>query len=125
MDTENGLLTLAVAVIGGGCTVLAARWSRVRPAPADPDEEDKADLEVVSPRIWDQLNGRIGTLEAEIVEVRREATAAARAYADELTGRERLLRQAMRIIRRANRRLVARDEAPEEIPRELIPYSID
>ncbi|MFJ9979714.1 hypothetical protein [Streptomyces cyaneofuscatus] len=124
MDTENGLLTLAVAVIGGGCTVLAARWSRVRPAPADPDEEDK-DLEVVSPRIWDQLNGRIGTLEAEIVEVRREATVAAQAYAEELTGRERLLRQAMRIIRRANRRLVARNEAPEEIPRELIPYSID
>lgn len=122
MGTENGLLTLAVALIGGGCTVLAARWSRVRPAPPDPEDEEKSELEVVSPRIWDQLNGRIGALEAEIVEVRREANAAARAYTVELTGRERLLRLAMRIIRRANERLAVADQAPEEIPRELVPY---
>ncbi|MEU2733077.1 hypothetical protein [Streptomyces griseoviridis] len=45
---------------------------------------------------------------------------------DRQNGRlDRLLRTAMRIIRRANRRLVAAREVPEEIPRELIPYSID
>ncbi|MGW9437923.1 hypothetical protein [Streptomyces sp. NPDC055607] len=132
MAAENGLLTLLVALIGGGCTLLAARWSRIRPAPTQETEDEKDEELQVSPRIWDQLNGRIGALETEVAEVRREANAAAHAYteklresSDQIVGLERLLRQAMRIVRRANRRLAARNEVPEEIPRELVPYSID
>ncbi|MFD5748134.1 hypothetical protein [Streptomyces sp. NPDC127033] len=43
----------------------------------------------------------------------------------EVSALERLLRMAMRIVRRANRRLLARQEPSEEIPLELVPYSID
>ncbi|MGS2589279.1 hypothetical protein [Streptomyces hebeiensis] len=43
----------------------------------------------------------------------------------EVSALERLLRMAMRIIRRANRRLAVRQKPPEEIPLELVPYSID
>ncbi|MGW9302216.1 hypothetical protein [Streptomyces cyaneofuscatus] len=42
----------------------------------------------------------------------------------EVSALERLLRSAMRIIRCANRGLVAVHEGPDGIPRELVPYSI-
>ncbi len=67
------------------------------------------------------MSGRFETLEEKVDHL----TVLVETKKAEVSALERMLRQAMRIIRRANRRLAARDEAPEEIPRELIPYSIE
>lgn len=116
-----------VAVLGLIGAVLVARISvpRERPAPAPAASEGGGELPPpglqVSPEIWDYVSGRFATLEAKVDNL----TVIVETKKAEVSALERLLRQAMRIIRRANRRLVAVHEPPEEIPRELIPYSID
>lgn len=67
------------------------------------------------------MSGRFETLEEKVDHL----TVLVETKKAEVSALERMLRQAMRIIRRANRRLAARGETPEEVPRELIPYSIE
>ncbi|MGW6652497.1 hypothetical protein AMK23_26385 [Streptomyces sp. CB02130] len=125
MGGDETVLGVVIAVVGGICSVLVARIStpRERPAPpaaAEADELPPPGLQV-SPEIWQYVSGRFATLEAKVDNL----TLLVETKKAEVSALERLLRQAMRIIRRANRRLVAVHEAPEEIPRELVPYSIE
>ncbi|MGW0347552.1 hypothetical protein ACWDX8_13220 [Streptomyces anthocyanicus] len=120
MSGDGTVLGVVIAVVGAIASILVARISTPRPAAERPVEDDDG-REVgelrVSPEIWQRfavLEAKVDHL-TELVEQKKE----------EVTRLERLLRSAMRIIRRANRRLVARQEAPEEIPWELVPYSID
>ncbi|MGQ4349676.1 hypothetical protein [Streptomyces sp. SAS_275] len=116
---ESTVLGVVIAVIGLVGSVLVARISAPRDRPALErlaDEPEEGELRV-SPEIWRRfsvLEEKVDHL-TEIVEQQKEKVGAL----------ERLLRMAMRIIRRANRRLAAAHEVPEEIPRDLIPYSID
>ncbi|MFC8171220.1 hypothetical protein [Streptomyces sp. NPDC057325] len=90
-------------------------------APPVPEEDRDGGALEVSPEIWSSLNGKISALEGKVDHL----TVLVEQQTVRVGALERLLRQAMRIIRRANRRLAARGEVPEEIPRELVPYSID
>ncbi|MFZ4264516.1 hypothetical protein [Streptomyces arboris] len=127
MGGDETVLGVLIAVVGGICSVLVARIStpRERPAPAPGVPESGGELPPpglqVSPEIWQYVSGRFATLEEKVDNL----TVLVETKKAEVSALERLLRQAMRIIRRANRRLVAVHEAPEEIPRELIPYSIE
>lgn len=118
---EGTILGVVIAIVGVVGSVLVARISTPRTAsierPGVEDEERPGELKV-SPEIWRRfsvLEDKVDHLTA-IVEEQRE----------KVSTLERLLRVAMRIIRHANRRLVTvHEQPPEEIPRELIPYSID
>ncbi|MFC9036794.1 hypothetical protein RKD45_002522 [Streptomyces griseus] len=126
MGTEGTVLGVAIAVVGGICSVLVARISAPRaPGPQLPgpaaDEGDPPPGLQVSPEIWAYMSGRFETLEEKVDHL----TVLVETKKAEVSALERMLRQAMRIIRRANRRLAARGETPEEIPRELVPYSIE
>lgn len=124
MGAEGSITTVIIAVLGLVGSVLVARIStprdrpvRERPALDRPaDEPDEGELKV-SPEIW----RRFSVLEEKVDRL----TSIVEQQKEKVTYLERLLRMAMRIIRRANRRLVAAKEVPEEIPRELVPYSID
>ncbi|MFW3474477.1 hypothetical protein ACN24M_24740 [Streptomyces microflavus] len=124
-STVEGVIVAVLGLIGA---VLVARIStpRERPAPVAPGVGDSAGelpppgLQV-SPEIWDYVSSRFATLEEKVDNL----TVLVETKKAEVSALERLLQQAMRIIRRTNRRLVAVHEAPEEIPRELIPYSIE
>ncbi len=121
MGDDGTVLGVVIAVVGGLASVLVARVStpgRASPErPAVEAEEPREGELRVSPEIWE----RFAVLEAKVDHL----TQLVERKKEEVTTLERLLRSAMRIIRRANRRLVARQEVPEEIPRELVPYSID
>ena len=127
MANDSTVLGVIIAVVGGLASVLVARISapRDRGGPqvlVPPAEEgDPPPGLQVSPEIWAYMSGRFETLEEKVDHL----TVLVETKKAEVSALERMLRQAMRIIRRANRRLAARDEAPEEIPRELIPYSIE
>ncbi|MGW3437043.1 hypothetical protein ACWDB3_07665 [Streptomyces bacillaris] len=123
MGGDETVLGVLIAVVGGVCSVLVARISTPRERPAvdrppvaDGDDDAGGELKV-SPEIW----RRFEVLEQKVDHL----TAVVETKKVEVTTLERLLRQAMRIIRRANRRLAAVHEPPEEVPRELVPYSID
>ncbi|MFJ2259458.1 hypothetical protein ACIOKD_14150 [Streptomyces sp. NPDC087844] len=121
MGSEDTVLGVIIAVVGAIGAVLVARVSTPRagpPAVGGAAEEPRESGELkVSPEIW----ARFETLEAKVDHL----TVLVEQQKEKVTTLERLLRMAMRIIRRANRRLAARQELPEEVPRELVPYSID
>lgn len=120
MGGDGTVLGVVIAVVGLVGSVLVARISTPRAAPAaerHPLDLSDADELRVSPEIW----RRFEVLEAKVDHL----TNVVETKKIEVTTLEKLLRQSMRIIRRANRRLAARHEIPEEIPRELIPYSIE
>ncbi|MFE9853695.1 hypothetical protein ACFYPN_33625 [Streptomyces sp. NPDC005576] len=120
MGGDGTVLGVVIAVVGLIGSVLVARISTPRPAPTNermPLDAGDADELRVSPEIW----RRFEVLEAKVDHL----TNVVETKKIEVTTLEKLLRQSMRIIRRANRRLAARNEIPEEIPRELIPYSIE
>ncbi|WP_371612866.1 hypothetical protein [Streptomyces clavifer] len=125
---DGTVLGVVIAVVGGICSVLVARVSAPRErggppqvmVPAAEEGEPPPGLQV-SPEIWEYMSGRFDRLEADVAHL----TAVVETKKIEVTALERMLRSAMRIIRRANRRLAARGETPEEVPRELVPYSID
>lgn len=126
MGSDGTVLGVVIAVVGGICSVLVARISapRDRPPLAPPTDgvgEFPPPGLQVSPEIWDYVSGRFATLEAKVDNL----TLLVETKKAEVSALERLLRSAMRIIRRANRRLAARGETPEEVPRELVPYSIE
>lgn len=116
---ESTVLGVIIAVIGLIGSVLVARISTPRDRTAlEHLAEEPEDGELrVSPEIW----RRFSVLEEKVDHL----TAIVEQQKEKVTHLERLLRMAMRIIRRANRRLVGRQETPEEIPRELVPYSFD
>ncbi|MER8266548.1 hypothetical protein ABT007_20375 [Streptomyces griseus] len=126
MGGDGTVLGVVIAVVGGICSVLVARISTPRERPAPPvaaveaDELPPPGLQV-SPEIWQYVSRRFDRLEADVAHL----TAVVETKKVEVSALERLLRQAMRIIRRANRRLAAVHEQPEEVPRELVPYSIE
>ncbi|MFI6639937.1 hypothetical protein [Streptomyces sp. NPDC050504] len=124
---EGSVLGVVIAVVGMVGSVLVARISSPRARVVGPpvEEDETAGPLAVSPEIWTQLNSKITTLEGEVAAVRREATEAAVLYSSRVSLLEGLLRQAMRIIRRTNRRLTGAGLPPEEVPADLIPYSID
>lgn len=116
MGGDGTVLGVVIAVVGVIGSLLVARVS----APGSPlESEEQRDVSElrVSPEIWERfavLEAKVDHL-TELVEKKKE----------EVTALERLLRMAMRIVRRANRRLARSGAPPEEVPRELIPYSID
>lgn len=117
MDGDGTVLGVVIAVVGAIASILVAKVSTPRPGvEVEEGGRDAGELRV-SPEIWE----RFAVLEAKVDHL----TALVEQKKEEVSSLERLLRSAMRIIRRANRRLVARQETPEEIPRELVPYSID
>lgn len=128
MGGDSTVLGVVIAVVGGICSVLVARISAPRDRGSGPQmqlppeggEMPPPGLQV-SPEIWEYVSGRFDRLEADVAHL----TNVVETKKIEVSALERMLRQAMRIIRRANRRLAARGETPEEVPRELIPYSIE
>lgn len=122
-DGGGSVLGVVIAVVGVIGSVLVARIS----APRDrgPAEETTAEEEVaprpgelrVSMAIWDRLRSLEAKVDhlTEMVEQQRERASTL----------ERLLRTAMRTLRRANRRLKAGRLPEEEIPSELVPYLVD
>ncbi|MFF7851938.1 hypothetical protein ACFZDF_30765 [Streptomyces sp. NPDC007910] len=124
MNSGDNLYTVLVAAAGLLGAVYTAkagpRTDAPAMAPAVPEDERDGALEV-SPEIWSHFNGKINVLEGKVDHL----TDLVERQTVRVGALERLLRQAMRIIRRANRRLVARGEVAEEIPAELVPYSID
>lgn len=124
MGDEGSITTVIVAVLGLVASVLVARISTPRDRPAHDrpalerltDEPEEGELKV-SPEIW----RRFSVLEDKVDRL----TAIVEQQKEKVTYLERLLRMALRIVRRANRRLATHGELPEEVPRELVPYSID
>lgn len=119
MGDDGTVLGVVIAVVGVIGSVLVARVSAPSPDRPVLESEDSRDVSElrVSPEIWERfavLEAKVDHL-TELVEKKKE----------EVTALERLLRMAMRIVRRANRRLARSGAPPEEVPRELIPYSID
>lgn len=127
MGAEGSITTIVIAVLGLVGSVLVARISAPRdrsplersPLERHADEVDAGDRDdlKVSREIWRRfsvLEDKVDRLTA-IVEEQRE----------KVSHLERLLRMALRIVRRANRRLASHGELPEEVPRDLVPYSID
>lgn len=116
---ESTVMGVVIAVIGLVGSVLVARISTPRERSAlerMADEPEEGELRV-SPEIW----RRFSVLEEKVDHL----TAIVEQQKEKVTGLERLLRIAMRIVRHANRRLVAVHEIPEEVPRDLVPYSVD
>lgn len=122
MGDDGTVLGVAIAFIGAVGSILVAKVSTPRTTEGDtrtPEGDDPREISElrVSPEIW----ARFATLEAKVDHL----TVLVEQQKEKVTGLERLLRMSMRIVRRANRRLSAAREVPEEIPRELVPYSID
>jgi hypothetical protein len=121
----DNVLGVVIAVIGTVGAVLVARVSAPRPTTAGPpveldDDRGTPALEV-SPEIFSHFSSRIRSLEDKVDAL----TTAFEAQTVKVTTLERLLRQAMRIIRCANKRLRALGQEPEPVPAELRPFSID
>nr|WSS66719.1 hypothetical protein OG284_36855 [Streptomyces sp. NBC_01177] len=124
MGAESGVLGVVIAVVGVIGSILVARISNPRDRDQDDEREPAAEGGLgqpaelkVSPEIWRRftvLENKVDHLTALVEEMRERVSAL-----------ERLLRLAMRIIRRANRRLRAAELPPEEVPAELVRYSIE
>ncbi|MFD3802657.1 hypothetical protein ACFWTC_03290 [Streptomyces sp. NPDC058619] len=130
MGTEGTVLGVVIAVVGVIGSVLVARVSAPKgpqspvhgpPAAAEGDDDRAPGALEVSPQIWSHFSGKITTLEAKVDHL----TELVEHQTIRVSTLEKLLRQAMRVIRRANRRLRTAELEPEPIPPELIPYSID
>jgi hypothetical protein len=124
VGAENTVLGVLIAVVGVIGSVLVARVSAPRPAltagPVDEDDDRSPALEV-SPEIWRDMSSKISTLETKVdrlTDLVEEQTV-------RVTALEGLLRQAMRLLRRAHQQLRTAGADPDPVPPELIPYSID
>ncbi|WP_327169576.1 hypothetical protein [Streptomyces subrutilus] len=123
MGSDGTVLGVVIAVVGVIGSVLVARVSAPRSQPAghpEPPDEGAPALEV-SPEIFQHFSGRIRGLEDKVDHL----TDLVEAQTVRVSTLEKLLRMAMRIVRRANRRLRAAELEVEPIPAELIPYSIE
>ncbi|TXS15533.1 hypothetical protein EAO70_16150 [Streptomyces sp. adm13(2018)] len=120
-DNLYTVLVAAAGLLGAIYTAKAGPRSDAPAVTVAAPEADKDGALEVSPEIWSHFNGKINTLEHKVDHL----TELVERQTVRVGALERLLRQAMRIIRQANRRLIARGEPAEEIPQELVPYSID
>ncbi|MFK0182287.1 hypothetical protein ACIQVR_40755 [Streptomyces xanthochromogenes] len=123
MDADSGLWGAVVAVIG---LIGVIYTGRQRPRLPTGEVTASAPAEVVeisgqlqvSPAIWQDMQGKITRLEEKVDHMTDLMEQGA-----EREGRLReLLRAAMKVIRRANRRLVAAGLPEEPVPSELVPY---
>jgi hypothetical protein len=129
MDSDGTVLGVIVAVIGVIGAVLVAWMSTSRPArrsdPPGPAVEGAPPVGheglLVSPEIWTHFSGRIGGLEAKVDHL----TELVEHQTERNTLLDKWLRMAMRIIRRQARTLRQNGLPQEQIPQELIPFSID
>ncbi|MCY0956218.1 hypothetical protein [Streptomyces sp. H27-H5] len=127
MGAESTVLGVVIAVVGVIGSVLVAKVSAPKPALAgpalvpDPDEDRPTPALEVSPDLFQHFSGRIRGLEDKVDHL----TDLVEAQTVRVTNLERLLRQAMRLLRRAHQQLRKSGTTPEAIPAELIPYSID
>ncbi|MFI8360699.1 hypothetical protein ACIGD1_11125 [Streptomyces sp. NPDC085612] len=113
-----------IAVVGVIGSVLVARVSAPRPAPAGPPvdlDDDRPTVLEVSPDLFQHFSGRIRGLEDKVDHL----TELVEAQTIRVTALEKLLRQAMRLLRRAHQQLRVKGHEPDPVPPELIPYSID
>jgi hypothetical protein len=125
VGAESTVLGVVIAVVGVIGSVLVAKVSAPKPAVAGPtadiDAERAAPALEVSPEIFSHFSGRIRGLEDKVDHL----TELVEAQTIRVTTLEKLLRQAMRLLRSAHRQLRAAGTDPEPVPPELIPYSID
>lgn len=127
MGAENTVLGVLIAVVGVIGSVLVARVSAPRPAPAggapvDLDDDRGTPALEVSPEIWIHMSGEITALKGKVDRL----TELVEAQTVRVTTLERLLRQAMKLLRAAHKQLRAVGTEPDQqVPTELIPYSID
>jgi len=125
MGGDSTVLGVIIAVVGVVGSVLVARISTPRSPTPRPDAPPAAlppgEGLSVSPEIWRSLSGRISELETKVAGL----TEAVSKQTERVTFLERLLRTAMRIIRQQQRTLRRAGLPDEEIPRVLLPYSID
>ncbi|WKD36493.1 hypothetical protein [Streptomyces xanthophaeus] len=126
MGAESTVLGVVIAVVGVIGSVLVARVSAPRPVPAgaaspvDLDDDRPTVLEV-SPDLFQHFSGRIRGLEDKVDHL----TELVEAQTIRVTALEKLLRQSMRLLRRAHQQLRIKGTEPDPVPPELIPYSID
>lgn len=122
---SDGVLGVVSAVIGSLAMVLVARIGVTRrPAVEGPAEleDDRSPALEVSPEIWVHMSGEISALKGKVDRL----TELVEAQTVRVTTLERLLRQAMKLLRSAHRQLRAVGTEPDQqVPTELIPYSID
>ncbi|GHB55334.1 hypothetical protein GCM10010331_48950 [Streptomyces xanthochromogenes] len=123
MGADSGLWGAVVAVIGLIGVIYTGRRG---PRPPSGEIQASAPAEVVeisgqlqvSPAIWQDMQSKITRLEQK---VDRMTDLMEQGEARE--GRlQELLRTALKVIRRANRRLIAAGLPEEPVPAELIPY---
>jgi uncharacterized protein involved in exopolysaccharide biosynthesis len=122
-ESQN-ILGVVIAVVGVVGAVLVALIStprvRTEEAPAPAPAATPEGL-LVSPEIWRDLSRRITGLETEV----HELTVTVKRGEDRMIELDRLLRDALRIIR-AQSRTLRRARLPDEtLPPALVPYSID
>ncbi|WP_331445877.1 hypothetical protein [Streptomyces xanthochromogenes] len=123
MDADSGLWGAVVAAIGLIGVIYTGRRG---PRPPSGEIQASGPAEVVeisgqlqvSPAIWQDMQGKITRLEQKVDHMTQLMEQGA-----EREGRLReLLRTAMKVIRRANRRLAAANLPEEPVPAELVPY---
>lgn len=122
MGSDSTILGVIIAVIGTIGSVLVARISAPRahrPEPEAPAALPAGDGLKVSPEIWRDLSGRISELDAKVSHL----TEVVERQTEQVTFLERLLRTAMRIIRRQQATLRRAGLPEEPIPAILMPYA--
>jgi hypothetical protein len=126
VDATDGVWGAVVALIGLFSVIYTGRRGPKEAGPPGGQAELEsggagADHLQVSPAIWQDMQGQIKKLERKVDHLT--------VVVEQGTTRERTLREhlrmAMRVIRRANRRLRAAGEPEEPVPTELIQYSLD
>lgn len=123
MDASSGLWGAVVALIGLVGVIFTGRRGPGGPRAEIPASAPAEVVEIsgqlqVSPAIWQDMQGKIDRLEQK---VERLTVVVEESLTRESKLRE-LLRLAMQVIRRANRRLVDNGQPEEPVPSELVPY---
>jgi len=122
MDASSGLWGAVVAAIGLlSLLVTGRRGPREVPPPAGTAQDPTPEQLQVSPAIWKDMRGEIRELRTKVdhlTDVVEQGSTRERSLREHL-------RMAMKVIRRANRRLRAAGQPEEPVPVELIPYSLD
>lgn len=121
MGSDSTILGVIIAVVGTIGSVLVARISTPRQHHAEPEMPalPPGDGLKVSPEIWRDLSGRIAELDAKVSHL----TEVVERQTEQVGFLERLLRTAMRIIRRQQVTLRRAGLPEEPIPAILMPYA--
>lgn len=123
MDASSGLWGAVVALIGLVGAIYTGRRGPGGPRGEIPASAPAEVVEIsgqlqVSPAIWQDMQGKIDRLEQK---VERLTVVVEESMTRESKLRE-LLRLAMQVIRRANRRLRDNGQPEEPVPSELVPF---